>query len=515
MRQPLTHEYIQVRCNHCNTCKISRASKWVERLQSEKDHHKYSFMFTLTYDDDSVPCLFFSDDLEYLVYNRQDSERIPLSELVSLCKDEKGNVIQEDLDYLRDRLIHPLGLPVPYPNDISKFFKRFNKYCFSHVTGKYENFRYFVCHELGPSTFRCHVHGIMFFDDDRIAKRYTEILHSCWTFGTADGSAIFSHGGASYVAQYVNMSSHLPSFYSHPKLRQRLQFSKFPTIGSFDVLDEEVRRVYDDLPLRRIIHNSADSGYVTLPLQSGFKCRFFPKHQGYCQFSLDDRIGIYGAVEIIPSFDFKEFRSSLDKVAWLKYRGIINADELKVEKFLTYLNSSCRSDDAFEHALKRWYAISKRIVWYSRFIKTSVSWIVKRIDEFYKRLDYENLKNFYQFQSVYASRYPSSHLIYLYPEFYHSVTNGTFFYDTSPELIKGRLSTFHILSNSDIVPLKETFDYKQMVFQSFKIYKDTHKRKAANAYRDGRLQRTDPQLAGILRRYQTSNHFKKLCQNEM
>ena len=132
MRQPLTHDYIQVRCNHCNTCKISRASKWIDRLQSERTHHKFSFMFTLTYDDAHVPCLFFSDDMDSLVYNRQDSERIPLQELVSLCKDSDGNVIQEDLDYLRDRLIHPLGLPVPYPDDISRFFKRFNKYCFSY-----------------------------------------------------------------------------------------------------------------------------------------------------------------------------------------------------------------------------------------------------------------------------------------------------------------------------------------------------------------------------------------------
>ena len=221
---PVTGEMIQVACNTCDSCRNLRAKNWITKLDTESRQHKFSYMVNLTYDDEYLPKLMFcEDDPDYLEFVNRSADRIPLQELIDLCKDEFGEYIEEDLKYLRDRLVHPLGIPCIFTKDISDFFKRINKYCFTHITGHYENFRYFCCHEYGPSTFRCHTHMLVWFDDDRIATRFEEILYSCWKLGDCRASSVYSDGGKNYVAQYVNMSCHLPAFYTHSKIRPKGQ----------------------------------------------------------------------------------------------------------------------------------------------------------------------------------------------------------------------------------------------------------------------------------------------------
>ena len=179
---PHTGEIIATPCGSCDSCRNQRAKRWIDRLSQECKQHKYSYMVNLTYDDESLPKLMFcEEDVDYLEFVNRTSERIPLEELVELCKDEYGEYLVEDLKYLRDRLAHPLGLPCIFTKDISNFFKRFNKYCFSHVTFHYENIRYFCCHEYGPSTFRCHSHMLVWFDDDHLfpghIRKQSQALH--------------------------------------------------------------------------------------------------------------------------------------------------------------------------------------------------------------------------------------------------------------------------------------------------------------------------------------------------
>lgn len=118
-----TDSFVRVACGKCATCCNNRAKRWIDRLDQESQSHRYTFMVTLTYSDDNLPSMFLSDDMEYLESNRQDIERIPLHDLVEMCKDEYGEYLEDDLDYLRSRLIHPLGLPVVCPSDLSKFLK--------------------------------------------------------------------------------------------------------------------------------------------------------------------------------------------------------------------------------------------------------------------------------------------------------------------------------------------------------------------------------------------------------
>ena len=151
---------VRVNCGKCNSCLNTRAKIWVSRLLLERQCHKYAVMFNLTYEDKFLPSLGFSDDLESLVWDERHShlDCIPLQDFVDLCKEQK------DLDYLSARLRDGLSLPVHCTEDYQKFFKRLNKYIHDKYTKNYENFRYFLCTEYGPATFRPHAHGILFLD---------------------------------------------------------------------------------------------------------------------------------------------------------------------------------------------------------------------------------------------------------------------------------------------------------------------------------------------------------------
>ena len=52
---PYIQDYMIVPCGKCDICRMSRASSWVERLESERACHKYALFFTLTYSDAFVP----------------------------------------------------------------------------------------------------------------------------------------------------------------------------------------------------------------------------------------------------------------------------------------------------------------------------------------------------------------------------------------------------------------------------------------------------------------------------
>ena len=498
-----TDSYVRVACGKCATCCNTRAKRWINRLDAESQSHRYTYMVTLTYDDEHLPSLFLSDDMEYLVSNRDSIERIPLHDLVELCKDEYGEYNEDELVYLRDRLVHPLGLPIVCPKDISNFFKRFNKFCFKHITQHYENIRYFATWEYGPTTYRPHVHLLCWFDDRRIESRFDEILRSCWSFGRVDGSAVFSNGGRSYVAQYVNRPTHLPSFYSFPSLRQKSQFSKCPSIGSLQTLVEDLPRIYNELPVKRTVWNASSARFVTIPIEPQIRNRFFPKCPEYCTRSHFDRVTLYGATQIIPSETFRDFRFALDSIEWCSFRHIASDDERDIVSYFKKVKLDAKDDSSLNTTLYRWYSMSKRIVRFSRLLGVSLDDYVSRIEEFWKRLDYENLKCQLQFQVDYVENHHSlSDLVWLYPEFSLYVENLMKEPTIKPDWVSLALHSFDIDDYADFPKLKETHDFRSMFVLHNKIYRDSHKRMHTNTYRDFKLEQTDKKLAHIVRKYQ-------------
>ena len=501
---PSTGERLRVRCGKCSTCLNSKAKNWINRLQLEYQNSMYAFMVNLTYDDVYLPKLYLDDSGTKLVFkdNRKDDGFfVPLDELMDLCNNSQDP--ERETDYFLDRLNHRLGIPFCYIKDIQDFNKRLNKYFHDHVTGTYQNFRYFTATELGPGTYRPHSHGAYFVQDQRVSANFEKAVFACWSFGDCSAAAIYSNGGLSYVASYINMSTHLPAIYAHNSLKTKHVFSKCPPIGSPSFLAEEVRDVYDRLPINRVIYDSISGKYVTLPANNTFKNRYFPKCEGYSTGSDSYRIKLYRLVEIFPSTDFREFCDEIYSV-WYHYRTYGKLEK-EIYKDLIPWFSSLHMDTKEVHKVEakiyRAYLVSSRFCYITDLLGTSHLYTLRKIDEFYKKLDYERLKDQFKFQQDYTVMHDVVDLVNMYPDLCYTVRGANSFQDLSPEY-QLALHAFGIDYLTDFPSVTSSFDFKSMAFKHDSIYKDTHKAHDVNNYRySKKFNRSDPELQKIILKY--------------
>ena len=510
---PSSGEKVRVRCGKCDTCKNAKAKDWCNRLIEESQHHSFGFMVNLTYNDSNLPKLRF-DGTHYYVENRKDTWRIPFQDIDKYI--ELSDTPLRDRQLLTDRLNDRLGVPVIYTKDVQDFNKRLNKYIHDNFTHTYSNFRFFTAFEYGPDTMRNHMHGVYWPKDRRVAEVFDKIVAKVWTLGNSSVAAIYSKGGYNYVAQYVNMSCHLPSFYEHPKLKQRHTFSKCPPIGSSLFLDKEIRNVYDRLPVKRTVWNASSSRYDVVPVTKSFKDRFFPKCEGYSHRSDFDRIVLYRSVEFLPSDDFRTFCE-----AWYQLPKVLSDPRFSTypqfrqvyERLLDFrrvLNMNSKEPDKVEAKIYKMYLVSSRFCYIRDSLGVSSGSLLNRINEYYKKVDYEKLKDFYLFQEDYVLSHPVQDLVTAYPEFYD------FCYQRkSDPLLKDScfdfawqslaLNSFKIKSLDKLPDIYETYDYKVMKSKNNQIYKDTHKRHNVNDYRySQRLHDLNPELQSILIKYSES-----------
>lgn len=489
---------VRVNCGKCNSCLNLRAKTWISRLLQEQQLHKYMFMVNLTYEDSHLPSLGWSEDMTSLVWdeNHAHLDSIPLQDITDLITNDR------DSYYLSSRLAHPLGLPVLCNDDIQRFLKRLNKYIHDHYTNTYENFRYFICGEYGGATFRPHYHGAFYIDNQRVANEFQKIISACWSLGDSPVSAIYSNGGAVYVAQYVNMLCHLPEVYTHPKLRQRQLFSKCPSLGTGTLLAEEVRDLYDRKPIRRTVWDSLSSRYVDLSESTSFKDRFFPKCPQYHTRTFADRVPLYRCTEELPAQDFQQFKSSVNFLGWLSSRNLCTKQQSVIDLYIQDLRRNAKDDKSFNSSLYRLYLTGKRAVYIARCLNSSVEYVARHIDEYYKKVDYYKLKDFYRWQENYVINHPVSDLMFAYPDFVRD-------YEFAEKFSKSEMSPsfWYALETFQIDPLNppklhKCFDFMRMRDKALKIYKDTHKRHDINAYRySRRLHNLNPSLQKILITY--------------
>lgn len=500
---------MRVRCNKCDTCKNARAKDWCNRLIEESQHHRFGFMVNLTYNDVNVPRMRF-DGQNYFIENRKDTWCIPFQEIDSLIFNSSTPV--RDRQLLNDRLQDRLGVPVVYTKDVQDFNKRLNKYIHDHYSKRYSNFRFFCAFEYGPDTMRPHMHGIYWVEDRQVAEHFSEIVHSVWTFGDSSTATIYSKGGYNYVAQYVNMSCHLPSFYEHIKLRQRHTFSKCPPIGSFNFLVKEIREVYNRLPVKRTVWNAQTSTFDVVPVTKSFKDRFFPKCEGYSNRSDFDRIILYRSTEFLPSEDFREFCEAFYQLRhfYNQVGSDVNSSLVSVyEKLMSFRRSLCMNSkdmDCVEGKLYKVYLQSKRFCFLRDSLGLTSGQMLSKINDYYKKVDYEKLKDFYLFQQDYVMSHPVQDLICAYPEFYDlcvSLSHDSCF-DLPWQVFA--LKSFKIKDPHEVPDLFNTYDFKVMKRKNNDIYKDTHKRHNVNNYRySARLNNLNPSLQKILIKYSETN----------
>lgn len=403
-----------VPCNTCKTCRNQRNLRWVQRLQDEKKCWRYCFELYLDYNDDYLPSFDFGIDGDIVERQERFYGLNDDSVITSLPIDFMDEFDQVDKDYILDRLNdHYTGLPHPSVRDIQLFKKRLNKYV-RELTGNYRSFRSAIAAEIGPTTFRPHYHGILYFNDSRISNQISSLCAKAWSDGAGHKLghcyARPDRGGVcSYVASYIVRPTDLPALYSKSPFRPFFLCSRHPPIGSLFESSEEIQKIFHSAsPLRLAFKVARNVTVPTFaPLQSVTENRLFPKCPSFGE--IDDPcrrllyscgFGVRGLIS-----DYEEF---LETILSRICVDPISMGDLPTS--VTHLRPSRFSDlilhitHNFEtdNSLRLLHSQIKRIYYQAEIFGVSFDQYVSKILEYYNNKELLKLKVFYEWQSNYV-----------------------------------------------------------------------------------------------------------------
>lgn len=293
--------YMYVPCGHCEACIHNRRSMWMRRLRDECSYSKHVLFFTLTYDNKHIPkarvlpnkqvrTLDGIIDFRASLFNPYDY--VPISHYSNT----------ETFGYCRKA-------------DVQNFFKRLRrrlaydtKNLLLDVPQADRSFRYFVCSEYGPQTFRPHYHGLLFFRSDKVFEATKMYFAQSWKLcsrNNIDYSEVVGNA-AGYVAKYINCSSSVPSVLKHKAFKTFYLFSRSPAIGAMLYSDQDIcNNIYSHTLSHFATVISRDS-VASLQLADTRQsvCRFFPKP---CRFFKLSRSWVLSLLSFVYKQSYKGF----------------------------------------------------------------------------------------------------------------------------------------------------------------------------------------------------------------
>ena len=235
--------YMFVPCGHCAACVHNRRSVWINRLTDEQHSSAATLFFTLTYSNSHVPLATVSDDRRFV--------RVFEPSRCTVSGHSVSHInFTDQVDYAHVSHIQNSSLfAFCSKSDVQKFLKRLRRrletdtlHLIPTASFRDRSFRYFICSEYGPHTYRPHYHGLLFFASAEVAAAAKVYLPACWQLCSrrnVDVSEVTS-SAASYVAKYVNCDSHLPSVLMHKAFSPFYLFSRSPSLGSRIMSDEDI-----------------------------------------------------------------------------------------------------------------------------------------------------------------------------------------------------------------------------------------------------------------------------------
>lgn len=216
IRNQYNGEVLLVPCGKCKACLLQKSSIRTLKCKLEGMSHKYQYFITTTYSDVFIPKMI-------PIYSHSDKiTQKPywyfMDTTKRLCEGEvlaEGYYGMSELDMIKKKC--NLGEYIPFlsKRDAQLFIKRIRKHI-SKISD--EKIRYYIVGELGPVHFRPHLHLMLWFSDEQIAKNLQEIIHKSWKFGRVDVQKSVGQS-ASYVAGYLNSTCNLPSIFKQSKTR--------------------------------------------------------------------------------------------------------------------------------------------------------------------------------------------------------------------------------------------------------------------------------------------------------
>uniref|UniRef100_A0AAU8BAB6 Replication initiator protein n=1 Tax=Dulem virus 259 TaxID=3145736 RepID=A0AAU8BAB6_9VIRU len=152
-------------------------------------------------------------------------------------------------------------------------------------------YRYFMCGEYGPTTFRPHYHAILFFRKKlgRLSRAYIyQNLLKVWTYGDVDIQEVVTGGIESYLSNYVTGFFGLPEVLRAKPVRPFCTFSKVDSIGSWDFDKDKVLEQILTSDTSYTEFDPHTSEFRTSPLPLSYMCRFFPKCKGFSKYGCSE-----------------------------------------------------------------------------------------------------------------------------------------------------------------------------------------------------------------------------------
>lgn len=262
---------IYIECGTCEVCLSNKAIQKELRCNIQLASSRCCFFLTLTYATEHIPVARFYkfNDSYHLCCVPRDHVYMYVTSQgytrkMSFCDEEfdyptnlSDKAVADLLSKVHlDRTVYPDGRSVvKYPNmgdllpylnyrDVQLFHKRINQQIKQYTDEKIYTY---TVGEYGPKTFRPHFHLLFFFDSERLAQVFGQLVDKAWRFGNSDTQRVWS-SASSYVAGYLNSSHCLPEFYRcnrkiAPFGRFSQHFAERPFIEAFK--PEENEEVFD------------------------------------------------------------------------------------------------------------------------------------------------------------------------------------------------------------------------------------------------------------------------------
>lgn len=306
---PYIQDYVLVPCRECAACRYSYAMDLKRRIEDECKAHKFNFFFTLTYDNKHVPMMYAypsEDGVFFKAYRNNvvmsDSHGIDLPEL---------DFSLEDSWFLEPQH-NPFqtGFAFCYKPDIQKFIKRLRiniERNENEVISK-QKIRYFVAAEYGPATLRPHYHGLIFCDDEQLARELPRLISKSWTLCSSDRIDVQVVSGAApqYVAKYVNSFTSLPKVLQTQLTRPFYLCSRQPALGSFKINEQEIFDCFVNSNFERpqVDAKTNEVSFALFP--NKVLCRYFRKYCGYGESNIDYELRLY------KKYDSGDFQKVID-----------------------------------------------------------------------------------------------------------------------------------------------------------------------------------------------------------
>lgn len=157
-----------VPCGKCLECLKDKQNSWKIRLQEESRDHLFTYFFTLTYRDSSVPFV--------------------------VSDGRKINIVSK--------------------KDIQLWIKR-NRIAFQRMFQRDVDLKYFICSEYGPNTGRPHYHGILFTD---ISPTFISSMFADWTadYGFVNYSEVGKSGNKKTGSKISSVGNYVAKYCAKP-----------------------------------------------------------------------------------------------------------------------------------------------------------------------------------------------------------------------------------------------------------------------------------------------------------